>query len=79
MTAAAAAGEPRRIELVNEFASVTVEEVETRNGSRLRIWSSRLQREILLCPVELEALTWQDHDLFTSFLAQPFGPEDADG
>ena len=58
------------IELRNEFASVTVELVHTRNGERLRIFSPRVGREILLDPVELESLTWQDHALFTSFLQQ---------
>ena len=56
------------IELRNEFAVVTVEVVHTRNGERLRIFSRRLGREILLDPLELESLTWQDHELFTSFL-----------
>jgi hypothetical protein len=28
-------------------------------------------RSILLCPLELEALTWQDHDLFSRLLATP--------
>ena len=32
--------------------------------------------EILLCPLELEALTWQDHDLFSRLLQTPHGPED---
>ena len=64
------------VELRNEFASVVVEVVATRNGERLRIASPRLEREILLDPVELESLTWQDHELFTSFLRTPFGPED---
>ena len=68
------------IELRNEFASVTVELVHTRNGERLRIFSSRLGREILLDPVELESLTWQDHALFTSFLQQALlAEEDGDG
>ena len=65
------------IELRNEFASVVVEVVRTRNGERLRIASPRLQREILLDPVELESLTWQDHEVFAAFLQTPFGPEDA--
>jgi hypothetical protein len=33
-------------------------------------------REILLCPLELEALTWQDHELFSRLLETPHGPED---
>ena len=63
-------------ELANEFAAVTVERVETRNGVRLRISSARLGRSIDLDPIELESLTWQSHDLFSGFLATPFGPED---
>ena len=43
---------------------------------RLRITSARLGRSIDLDPLELETLTWQSHDLFTGFLAEPFGPED---
>ncbi|MGH3177411.1 MAG: hypothetical protein ACRDPF_26505, partial [Streptosporangiaceae bacterium] len=31
---------------------------------------------ILLCPLELEALTWQDHDLFSRLLQTPHAPED---
>jgi hypothetical protein len=64
------------IEIANEFASVVVRRVETRNGVRLRIQSPRLQRSIDLDPLELESLTWQSHDLFTRLLGQPFGPED---
>ena len=64
------------IEIANEFATVVVQRVETRNGVRLRIQSSRLQRAIDLDPLELESLTWQSHDVFSGFLAHPFGPED---
>jgi len=35
-------------------------------------------RSILLCPLELEALTWQDHDLFSRLLATPDGPSPED-
>ena len=61
--------------LANEFAEVEVELAETRNGVRLRIACPRSGREILLDPLELEALTWQDHSLFSSLLRQPYGPE----
>jgi hypothetical protein len=64
------------IAIANEFASVVVRRVETRNGVRLRIESPRLQRSIDLDPLELESLTWQSHDLFSRLLALPFGPED---
>ena len=53
-------GEPDEpvIELANEFTEVVVERVRTRNGARLRISVPSSGREILLCPLELEALTW---------------------
>ena len=53
-----------------------MELVPTRNGARLRISVPSSGREILLCPLELEALTWQDHDFFSRLLATPHGPED---
>ena len=64
------------IRLANEFSEVVVELVPTRNGGRLRISVPSSGREILLCPLELEALTWQDHDFFSRLLATPHGPED---
>jgi len=63
------------LEIANEFATVVVRRVETRNGIRLRIESPRHQRAIDLDPLELETLTWQSHDLFSQLLRQPFGPE----
>ena len=65
-----------QIRLGNEFTEVVVEPVQTRNGVRLRISVPASGREILLCPLELEALTWQDHDLFSRLLQTPHGPED---
>jgi len=64
------------LEIANEFATVIVRRVETRNGVRLRIESPRHHRTIDLDPLELETLTWQSHDLFSRLLSQPFGPED---
>ena len=64
------------IRLANEFSEVLVEPVPTRNGVRLRISVPASGRQILLCPLELEALTWQDHELFTKLLATPHGPEE---
>jgi len=66
------------IEFGNEFSRVVVERVRTRNGVRLRISVPASGREIMLCPLELEALTWQDHELFTALLATPHGPESED-
>jgi hypothetical protein len=64
------------IRLANEFSEVVVELVPTRNGARLRISVPSSGHEILLCPLELAALTWQDHDFFSRLLATPQGPED---
>jgi hypothetical protein len=63
--------------LANEFAEVRVSLVHTRNGMRLRICDPRGGRAVELCPLELEALTWQSPEVFSSFLATPFGPEEA--
>jgi hypothetical protein len=63
------------IELANEYASVQVRKVYTRNGVRLEIVAPQLGRGIRLCPLELESLTWQTHDTFSEFLRTPFGPE----
>jgi hypothetical protein len=64
------------IKIGNEFTEVEVGRVRTRNGTRLRIFVPSSGREILLCPLELEALTWQDHGLFSHLLATPGDPAD---
>lgn len=63
------------VELANEFAAVRVRTVSTRNGIRLRIESPRGGTAIELDPLELETLTWQDHELFSTLLRTPQGPE----
>ena len=77
MTAPEGGAEPP-IRLANEFTEVVVERVQTRNGARLRISVPSSGRAILLCPLELEALTWQDHEMFSRLLQTPQGPEDED-
>jgi hypothetical protein len=74
----ASAADVPAIRLANEFTDVVVERVLTRNGARLRIRVPASGREILLCPLELEALTWQGHELFSALLTTPRGPEDED-
>jgi hypothetical protein len=64
------------IEIASEFASVTISKVQTRNGERIRISAPKLDREILLCPIQCESLTWQSADIFSEFLATPFGPSE---
>jgi len=63
----------RDFELTNEFATVRVRRVFTRNGVRLEISSPRLGRSIRLDPLALESLTWQPAETFSAFLRQPFG------
>jgi hypothetical protein len=62
------------IELGNEFAEIQVRKVHTRNGARLLISAPRSGQWVALCPVELEALTWQTDDVFSAMLAHPHGP-----
>jgi hypothetical protein len=66
-----ARGEP--IVLGNEFSEIRITKVETRNGSRLLIESPRSGQWIALCPLELEALTWQQTATFSAMIGRPFG------
>src|SRR5438477_6549962 len=61
------------MELSNEFATVRVRRVFTRNGVRLEITSPRLGRTIRLDPLSLESLTWQPDETFSRFLRDPYG------
>jgi len=65
-----------KMELSNEFAIVNVQKVETGNGVRLEIESPKLGHKIRLDPLELESLSWQEHEAFSEFLETPFGPEE---
>lgn len=65
-------GQP--ISVGNEFAEVRVLRVETRNGSRLLIESPKSGQWVALCPLELEALTWQNTATFSAMVGNPFGP-----
>lgn len=62
------------IEVANEFAQVRVLRVETRNGARLLIESPKSGQWVALCPLELEALTWQGPQTFSAMIGHPFGP-----
>ena len=79
MSAQAAGPDPEPvIKLGNEFTEVVVDRVRTGNGVRLRIRVPSSGAEIMLCPLELEALTWQGHEVFSALLSTPHGPEDED-
>jgi len=59
----------------NEFATVTVRKVRTRNGERLEIRSAGHDRSIRLDALALEALTWSDPLTVGRGLETPLGPE----
>lgn len=65
-------GEP--ISIGNEFSEIRVSRVESRNGSRLLIESPRSGQWVALCPLELEALTWQNTATFSAMIGNPLGP-----
>lgn len=67
-----AVGEP--IVIGNEFATIHVVRVETRNGSRLMIDSPKSGQWVTLDPLELESLTWQSIATFSAMVGNPFGP-----
>lgn len=69
------ADDDHELRLANEFADARVRVVHTRNGVRLAISAPKLGREVWLCPLQLESLTWQPPETFSAFLATPFGPE----
>ncbi|RBM23433.1 hypothetical protein DI005_02735 [Prauserella sp. PE36] len=62
------------IVLGNEFAEIRVCRVETRNGSRLLVEAPKSGQWVALCPLELEALTWQNAATFSAMIGTPFGP-----
>ncbi|MEU5398079.1 hypothetical protein ABZ348_02085 [Streptomyces sp. NPDC005963] len=65
-------GEP--LTIGNEFSEIRVSRVETRNGSRLLIESPKSGQWVALCPLELEAITWQNTTTFSAMIGKPFGP-----
>lgn len=66
------------VTVANEFTTVRLRVVETVQGARLEIHSAKLGHSIRLDPLALESLTWQDPELFSTFLQTPLGPIDQD-
>lgn len=60
--------------VANEFSEITVQRVETRNGTRLLIDSPKSGQWIALDPLELEALTWQTVQTFSAMIGTPDAP-----
>ena len=65
-------GEP--ITLGNEFSEVRISRIDTRNGARLLIESPKSGYWVALCPLEVEALTWQNTAVFSAMIGNPSGP-----
>jgi hypothetical protein len=65
-------GDP--IIVANEFSEVRVRRVQTRNGARLLVESPKSGQWVALCPLELEALTWQNTATFSAMIGNPYGP-----
>jgi len=61
--------------IVNEFTAVRVRKISTRNGERLEVASLRFDSRIRLDALALEGLSWQDAEVISGFLEEPFGPE----
>lgn len=66
----------RPITVANEFAEVRIRKVHTRNGERLEIDAFRRGFRIQLDALELESLTWQTHETFSTFLRASIGPDE---
>lgn len=60
--------------VANEFAEVRVRLVHSRNGDRVLIESPKTDSRVTLCPLELQALTWQNTATFTAMLAKTCEP-----
>lgn len=59
--------------VTNEFTSVKVRKVHTRNGEVLEIESLRLERSVRLDALILESLTWRSEEDLSRGLETPFG------
>jgi hypothetical protein len=66
------------IRISNEFASIIVRKVRTRNGERLEIESPGLNLCIRLDALQVESIVWQDPEFFSQLLANPLEPNKVD-
>ncbi|WP_121610835.1 dihydrodiol dehydrogenase [Mesobacillus foraminis] len=63
--------EEQEIRISNEFASIIVRKVRTRNGERLEIESPGLDLRIRLDALQMESIVWQKPEFFSELLANP--------
>ena len=61
-------GDTEPLIIANEFVDVEVRRVHTRNGVRLEIHSPRRGTTIRLDAMVLDALTWQEPEVFSEML-----------
>jgi hypothetical protein len=61
--------------IANEFTSVRVRKVRTRNGEVLEISSLRVEHAVRLDALVLESLTWRSGEDLARGLETPFGPD----
>jgi hypothetical protein len=61
--------------ITNEFTSVRVRKVHTRNGEVLEIESLRVDHKVRLDALVLESLTWRSDEDLAKGLETPFGPD----
>jgi hypothetical protein len=61
--------------VANEFTSVRLRKVQTRNGEVLEIKSLRVEHAIRLDALVLESLTWRSLEDIAQGLETPFGPD----
>jgi hypothetical protein len=64
------------MEVGNEFATVHVRRVRTRNGARLEIRSPKRELSVFLDATLLDALTWQTANSLSLLLEAPLEPFD---
>jgi hypothetical protein len=62
------------MEVGNEFATVRVRRVRTRNGARLEIRSPKRDRSVFLDATLLDGLTWQTGESLSLLLETPLEP-----
>lgn len=63
-------------ELMNEYAHVRVQRLQSPERATLEIHAPKKRERIQIDPDGLCGLAQQDHTIFSGFLEQPHGPED---
>ena len=61
--------------ITNEFTSVRLRKLRTRNGEVLEIASLQVDHKVRLDALVLESLTWRSHEELYKGLETPFGAE----